>query len=72
MTRREELDAYEHREDVRLRAPLGLTNPPIVVEPCVCGGEILVTRKARDELEGAVATHNATMRHRRWRDREER
>lgn len=73
MTGRErDLDAYEHRQDVSLRAPLGLTSQPIVVELCSCGGEILVTRKARDELEGAIATHNGTAGHRRWRDREER
>lgn len=65
---RDELDGYEHRTDVHLR--LGLTSQPIVVEQCVCGGEILVTRRARDELAGAVATHNETPRHRAWRRRE--
>lgn len=73
MTRRDEgLDAYEHRPDIRLRGPAGLTNPPVSIERCTCGGDIVVVRRVVEELRAAIATHNATPEHRAWRHREAR
>lgn len=72
MTRRDdddELDGYERQVGLRLHRA-GLMNQPTVVEPCACGGEVRLVRRAWEELIAAMATHQASRQHVTWRKRE--
>lgn len=39
--------------------------PPVVTEPCLCGGSIR-SRNTWQEIAIAVATHNESTRHTQW------
>lgn len=44
----------------------------LLIDRCACGGELVAVRDTPDELRNAVAFHQATPEHGRWRLERER
>lgn len=63
-------DAYEHQPKPREAARgVGVINPKADIEPCACGGEIVVIRRTEAEMTSAITTHAETDQHKAWRRR---